>query len=171
MHPNTCCCDCAKLRCPLYVYVPKQLSVRRKRRSKFCRMAESVATSFLTVPPSVKTASGKKLALSSPSALETTPSTSSGESALVTCGEPDTMAEMTGYRLVSCEVLTKAISDVGKCTACDSTLTVREDLASRRGLVLRMTICCTVCDQKVHVSEPYSDKAKSLNTKYVLAMR
>ena len=81
------------------------------------------------------------------------------------------MGEMTGYRLISCEVLAKAISDVGKCTACDSPLTVREDLASRRGLMSRMTICCTVCDQKAYVSEPYSDKAKSLNTKSVLAMR
>ena len=55
--------------------MPKQHSVHRKRRSKFYRKAESVATSSPTGPTPVKTVIGKKLALSLPSALETTPST------------------------------------------------------------------------------------------------
>ena len=76
-------------------------------------------------------------------------------------GEPDYLeyvGNMEGHRLVSCEDLSRAVSEIGKCSACRSTLTLREDLVRRRGLVIKLVICCTnsVCSKEAVVCDPYS---------------
>lgn len=125
------------------------------------------------------TASSKAINLSCPSssdpsgglhgAAPSLPSTSNA-------GEPksrDYVGEMEGNRLVSCERLSQAVSKIGICTKCEAPLTVREDLATRRGLASKLMICCTnvVCNREVAVCDPYSKESESLNTRSVMAMR
>ena len=97
------------------------------------------------------------------------PSTSSaGESESL-----DYVGKMKGYRLVSCETLSQAVSEIGVCSVCASLLTVKEDLVARRGLVSKLMICCanTACNKEAAVSDPYASDSKSLNTRSVLGMR
>ena len=80
-------------------------------------------------PIPLETASSKKLALSPEyaSTRPPQPSTSSpGESYHY-------VGQMKGYRLVSCERFSQAVSKIGLCSVCRSPLTLREDLVSRRG--------------------------------------
>lgn len=80
---------------------------------------------------------------------------------------------MKGYRLVDCERFSRAVSEIGVCSVCASPLTVREDLSTRRGLVSKLSICCTntECGKEAKVSDPYSAEAKSVNARSILAMR
>ena len=80
---------------------------------------------------------------------------------------------MKGYRLVSCERFSQAVSKIGLCSVCRSPLTLREDLVSRRALVSKLMICCTntACNAEAAVSDPYFPESTSLNTRSVLGMR
>lgn len=61
----------------------------------------------------------------------------------------------------------------GKCPNCYSSLTLWENLATKRGLVSELKTVCSNedCEYAVKMSNPYSSKTKSLNTRSVLAMR
>ena len=95
------------------------------------------------------------------------PSTSSTGESL------DYVGEMIGYRLVSCERLSGAVSEIAVCSLCASPLTVEENLLVRRGLVSKLTICCTntACKKEAVVSDPYASDTRSLNARSVLGMR
>jgi len=85
----------------------------------------------------------------------------------------DDVGNMEGYRLVNCEALLQAVTIVGVCSSCWSRLTVKEDLAARRGLTSKLTICCSnaKCEKKAAVCDPYTPESKLLNTRAVLGMR
>ena len=130
-------------------------------------------------PVCVRTASGKKLALSPPLPM-TMPGTGSGvadrgvpASAQLSRDPVPAEAEMTGYRLVWCETLASALSEVGKCRACESPLTVRENLHCRRGLVSRLSVQCSSvdCSTVAYLTDPYGEEAKALNASSVLGMQ
>ena len=63
------------------------------------------------------------------------------------------------------------MSEIGLCSACKSSLTLRESLVIRRGIVSKLVICCTVCDKKAVISDPCVPDAKQLNARSVMAMR
>ena len=74
------------------------------------------------------TASSKKLAFSSACSSSDT-SMVLRNATLPKTGEPDyleSVGNMEGYCLVSCECLSRAVSEIEKCSACRSTLTLRE---------------------------------------------
>ncbi len=50
----------------------------------------------------------------------------------------DSPYEGKAYQLISCDSLSQAVSEIGLCSACKSTLTLRESLVSRRGIVLKL---------------------------------
>lgn len=50
-------------------------------------------------------------------------------------------------------------------------LTVKEDLVSRKGLVSKLSICCTECHEETFFSNPFGSETKSLNAISVLAAR
>ena len=52
-----------------------------------------------------------------------------------------------------------------------SPLTVTEDSNSRRGLVSKLSISCSVCGKSSTITDSYSKKDLEVNSKYVLAMR
>ena len=127
----------------------------------------------------VETASGKKLAIlpTCPSSVEPSgglqrvsiPCTSSGE-----MGELcEYVGRLKGYRLVGCERLSQAVSEVGVCSASGSPLKLKEDLVTRRGLVSKLVIGCTssVCNKEAEITNPYSSDAKTLNARSVRVMR
>ena len=132
------------------------------------------STAQVERPIPVETASGKKLAIcpssSESSSRSSHPSTSS---ACEFSESYDYVGELHGYRLVNCERLFQAVSEIGVCSDCGSSLTLRENLVSRRGLVSKLMICCTstVCNKEVKISDPYTFDAKSLNARSVVAMR
>ena len=66
-----------------------------------------------------------------------------------------------------------SVSEIGKCFACRSTLTLREDLVSRRGLVSTLVICCTnsMCSKEAVVCDLCSSESKHLNTRSIMGMR
>ena len=118
-------------------------------------------------PRPVKTASGKKLALSPLSSKVTPPTIAKGSRSDGLSG-----GEMCGYRLTKLSDLARALGEVGKCAACSCPFTVCEDWSCRRGLVSRVAITCSnpACDKKAYVSDPYSEDAKSVNARSVLGM-
>ena len=158
---------------------PKFRSLRRRNRSKvFVKRTILTADALPETPVRLptRTASGKKLALSPP-LPKTTPSVGERRLPASTPLSPrdtvPTEAEMEGYRLVRCEALADAVSEVGKCRECESPLTVREELGCRRGLVSRLSIQCSslTCSTAAYLTDPYSEEAKALNTSSVLGMR
>ena len=119
------------------------------------------------------TASAKKLAIaaSSPPAHDLDQASVASTSA--TGGSRrEAVRELEGYRLVECQALFAALSHMAKCSLCESSLVLAEDLSCRRGLVSRVSIQCsnTPCGAKVHVCDPYSN-AKHLNSRSVLGTR
>ena len=113
---------------------------RRKRPKQF--MGWRKGQESPTVSPI--SASAKKLAIaaSSPRAIEIcgcvcTPTTS-GSSASEEAGR-----ELEGYRLVDCQALSSALSQVAKCSLCASSLVLAEDMSCCRGLVSRLSIRCS----------------------------
>ena len=98
------------------------------------------------MPIPLETASSKKLAISPacPSTSEPSGGSTRRSARLHTiAGEPNGSGEMKGYCLVSCESLSQAVSKVGVCSERFSPLTIRKDLSTRRGLVSKLSICCT----------------------------
>ena len=122
-------------------------------------------------PVPVETASSKKLAISS--LFQAKPSSALPGSI---SGEPNddhSVTEMKGYRLIRCEELSQAVIEIGVCSACGSSLTFQEDMVTRRGIVSKMSICCTnsECSKTTMISNPYDSDAKHLNARSILAMR
>lgn len=117
-------------------------------------------------PIPVPTASYKKLALSGNLPSTSTDSVSDSESY-------EYVGKLCGTRLIDCEEFVESLNTTGKCPNCHSPLTLSENLATKRGLVSQMNIICSDedCDYAIKISDPYSSKAKSLNTRSVLAMR
>ena len=60
---------------------------------------------------------------------------------------------------------------VSAFTCCGSPLTISEDRRSRRGFVVKMAICCTVCGKSSKIMDPYSEEDLQVNTRSVLAAR
>lgn len=158
---------------------PKHL-VNPVRSTPHSTEVEAPAEAPVERPTPVETASGKKLATSSRCASMSEPSIEglrsshpSTSSANEASESNDYVGELKGYRLVSCERLSEAVTEIGVCSGCGSPLTFREDLVSRRGLVSKLMICCTssVCNREVKISDPYASNAKSLNARSVVAMR
>ena len=67
--------------------------------------------------------------------------------------------------------LTLRESLVSRRSACKSSLSLRESLVSRRGIISKLVICCTVCDKKAVISDPYAPDAKQLNARSVMVMQ
>ena len=88
----------------------------------------------LVRPIPMETASSKKLAISPPSCTLLPSTTRAGESESY-----DNVGEKAGYRLISCERLDQAPSS-HKCSVCLSPCTLEEDLATRRGLVSKLSV-------------------------------
>ena len=61
-------------------------------------------------------------------------------------------------RILDCQTLCWAVGEIGVCSVCHSALTVKEDLVTRRGLVTKLTICCTntACSREARLSDPYT---------------
>ena len=134
-------------------------------------------------PAPLETAISKKLAISRSFSSTSQPSpghTSHSPFVGTTAGEHESSddeqgicGEMKGYRLVDCGRFSQAVGEIGVCSVCASPLTAREDLTGQRGLLSKLSICCTNtdCGKKAKVSDPYSQEAKSVNARSVLAMR
>ena len=60
---------------------------------------------------------------------------------------------------------------VSAFTCCGSPLAVVEDGNQRRGLVSKLSICCSVCGKFSAITDPYQKRDLETNTKSVLAMR
>lgn len=147
------------------------------RRQDLQRKSHPPHSSEVKRPIPVKcSASSKKLALSPqyPLSVAGTSLRSSLQPSTSSTGESlDYVVEMTGYRLVSCERLSGAVSEIAVCSLCASPLTFEENLLVRRGLVSKLMICCTntACKKAAVDSDPYASDAKSLNARSVLGMR
>lgn len=170
------------------------MSVFKKRKAVFC------GTPSYEMPPRspphssdaeaqaeapverLETASSKKLAVSPSCPSPQTPAPavpfrvlrSQASASTSLAGEPSSsVGEMKGYRLIDCAELLKGVSGIGLCDACGTRLTVRDNLVARRGLVSKLMICCpnTAYNKESSISDPYSETAKSLNARSVLAMR
>ena len=78
---------------------------------------------------------------------------------------------MTGYRAVACENLV-SLASLLKCPDCDSrSLSVDEDIATRRGLVSRIAFRCAACGWFHYISDSYDSQQTLVNTRSVLAAR
>ena len=60
---------------------------------------------------------------------------------------------------------------IGAFSCCGSPLTVTEDRSSRRGLVVKISICCNTCGKKSSLTDPYNDEDLEVNRRSVLAAR
>ena len=127
-------------------------------------------------PVPVVTASSKKLAIvpRCPSVGGPAGNLRSSCLSMPSAGESSSsVGELRGYRLIKCEEYIQSLSETGKCPTCRSPLTLREELATRRGLVSKLMTSCTntACDYEIVMSDPRSEGAKSLNARSVLGMR
>ena len=122
----------------------------------------------------METASAKKLAICL-SSCSSDAASSTGESSKASAVSSELTGEhgAKGYRLVSYERLRDAVTMIGACSTCGYPLTLKEDLATRRGIVSRLAISCTnrVCDKDTLISDSYASDAKSLNSRSIMAMR
>ena len=109
----------------------------------------SCALSEPMTPVPVPTTSGKKITLEASSTL--TPWEDSASLHLIPLGS-----------------LQGAVSAF---TCCGSPLAVVEDRNQRRGLVSKLSICCSVCGKSSAITDPYQKRDLETNTKFVLAMR
>ena len=82
-------------------------------------------------------------------------------------------AELEGNRIVGCKGLVRAVSALAVCNGCRAALTVTESLSTRRGLVSRMSLCCSnpECSREALITDPYSKECTDLNTRSVQGMR
>ena len=78
---------------------------------------------------------------------------------------------MEGYRLLDCLTLLAAVGKLARCADCSAPLEVREnqDLGFRNGVVTKMWLACSHCDQAVIISDPR--KSRVVNSKDVLASK
>ena len=118
----------------------KQRSVYRKKRPRPFGFTKKVSSEDTSCPVVVPTATGKKLALP-------TPSTSSAEHSLSSPAadracRSDSLCEMKGLRLIDMEELLPSVTRRASCIVCGSGLTVRENLGIRRGLCTKLTLSC-----------------------------
>ena len=143
------------------------------------RSSNDQAEAVRKKPVAVETASGKKLAISSTYTSSSEPSgrLRSASNPCTSTGEPgesyDYVGRLKGYRLVGCDKLSQAVSEVGVCSVCCSPLMLGEDLVTRRGMVSKLVIGCTntACNKEAEISNPYSSDAKTLNARSVMGMR
>ena len=143
------------------------------------RSSNDQAEAVRKKPVAVETASGKKLAISSTYTSSSEPSgrLRSASNPCTSTGEPgesyDYVGRLKGYRLVGCDKLSQAVSEVGVCSVCGSPLMLGEDLVTRRGMVSKLVIGCTnsACNKEAEISNPYSSNAKTLNARSVMGMR
>ena len=123
-------------------------------------VVEVQAEATVERPTPVETASSKKLAISSLCLSSGEPSTSGGDlqapQLSASSGESSSVGELTGYRLIRCERLSRVVGKIGLCVACGSPLTLREDLVTRKGMVSKLMICCTntACNKEAAISGP-----------------
>lgn len=107
------------------------------------------STSPIDRPVPAATASGKKLALTSPSTS--------------VAGSDDKHEwKLHGYRLIDCETYIENLKGC-KCPKCGFALTLWED-DYRRGLVSKLKTVCTNnrCKYELVMCDPYAPKAKAL---------
>ena len=107
-------------------------------------------------PVAFSTRSSKKIALSRDAAAA---SSQPGPSSEDNCGD---------YHLIRMSNLKRAVSAF---SCCGSPLSVTEDRTSRRGFVVKMAICCTVCGKKSKITDPYCEDDLEVNSRSVLASR
>ena len=107
-------------------------------------------------PVAFSTRSSKKIALSRDAAAA---SSQPGPSSEDNCGD---------YHLIRMSNLKRAVSAF---SCCGSPLSVTEDRTSRRGFVVKMAICCTVCGKKSKIIDPYCEDDLEVNRRSVLALR
>ena len=91
---------------------------------------------------------------------------SASHSSTSASGKPNakkSVGRLEGYRLIHCETLSRA----GICTGCRAPLTLKDDMVTRRGLVSKLPISCTNCDNEAMVCDPYISETKSLNTRSI----
>ena len=159
---------------------PAGSSSSSSRADEATSEARPVAEAPVERPVPIETASSKKLAMSlpCPSSGRLLRDRTASQPSTSNAGEPEEdPRELKGYRLISCEGFSQAVSEIGLCSACHSPLTLKEDLTSRRGLVSKLTICCTntACNKEAAVSDPFSRKtetsSKALNLRSVMGMR
>ena len=81
---------------------------------------------------------------------------------------PTVDASAEDLHLIRMGSLQRAVSAF---SCCSSPLTVTEDRNSRRGLVPKLSISCSVCGKSSAITDPYSKKDLEVNSKSVLAMR
>ncbi len=91
---------------------------------------ESIAEVHVERPIPVETASSKKLAISlsvCPSSPPSRDLRNASQPSTSSAGEPSVVYEekLKGYRLVNCERLSQAVSQIGLCSVCKSPLTIR----------------------------------------------
>ena len=116
---------------------------------------------YIPLPTPVMTASRKKLALSSEvSTIQPSASTSKDGARFGPC--------VSDCHLIRMSSLKTAVS-VFSC--CGSPLTVTEKRQSRRGLVSKVSICCTVCGMKSLVTDPYREEDLAVNSRSILGMK
>lgn len=106
------------------------------------------------------TQSGKKITQAREAAAASQPGPSS-----MPQPEPDNTGD---YHLIKMSSLMKAVSAF---SCCGSPLSVSENRSSRRGLVVKIAICCSVCGKKSVLTDPYSDEDLEVNQRSVLAAR
>ena len=82
-------------------------------------------------------------------------------------------AELEGNHIVECKGLVRAVSALAVCNGCRAALTVTESLSTRRGLVSRMSLCCSnpECSREALITDPYSKECTDLDTRSVQGMR
>ena len=60
---------------------------------------------------------------------------------------------------------------VGQFSHCGSPLHITEDRRTRIGFVIKMDLCCLVCDKTANIMDPYSNDDLQVNTRAILAAR
>ena len=136
----------------------------KKNRPKVFYRATVVPSesSDVPTPPPVMTAHRKKLALSSEASTSSQPSMLTTEDG-AHFGQSD-----SDYPLVRMPSLKMAVS-VFSC--CGSPLAVTEEMQCRKGLVSQVYICCTVCEKKSLVTDPYREEGLAVNNRFILGMK
>jgi hypothetical protein len=72
------------------------------------------------------------------------------------------------YHLIKMGSLMRA---VGVFSCCGSPLTICENRSTRKGLVTKISICCSVCGKQSLLTDPYNEEDLKVNTRSVLAAR
>ena len=132
----------------------KRVDYQRKHPKRFFGVlkppeSRPVSSSEPMAPVPVPTTSGKKTALKAPSTLTL-------------------LEDSASLHLIPLGSLQGAVSAF---TCCGSSLAVVEDRNQRRGLVSKLSICCSVCGKSSVITDPCQKRDLETSTKFVLAMR